>query len=86
MDKFRKKIDKLDEQLVKLLDERMGLAFELGKMKKEEGRDVLDVDREQEVFEKLQALPKECIRDDEIKELFEQIIRISRLHGKRGMR
>ena len=34
MDKIRKKIDKIDEQLVKLLDERMGLAFELGKLKK----------------------------------------------------
>ncbi|MCF7833492.1 MAG: chorismate mutase [Candidatus Marinimicrobia bacterium] len=86
MDKIRKKIDKLDEQLVKLLDERMGLAFELGKLKKSEGRDVLDTAREVEVFNKLQALPKETIRDDEIKELYEQIIRISRLHGKRGMR
>ena len=86
MDRFRKKIDKIDEQLVKLLDERMGLAFELGKMKKDEDKEVFDADREKEVFERLNALPKECIRDDEIKELYEQIIRISRLHGKRGMR
>ena len=85
MDKIRKKIDKIDEQLVKLLDERMGLAFELGKLKKSLGRDVYDGSREQEVFEKLQALPKQSIRDDEVKELYEQIIRISRLHGKRGM-
>ncbi len=86
MDRFRKKIDKIDEQLVKLLDERMGLAFELGKMKKDKGKDVFDANREEEIFERLNALPKECIRDDEIKELYEQIIRISRLHGKRGMR
>ena len=86
MDKFRKKIDKIDEQLVKLLDERMGLAFELGKIKKSKGLIVLDANREKEVFDKLQALPKQTIRDDEIKELYEQIIRISRLHGERGMR
>jgi chorismate mutase / prephenate dehydratase len=86
MDRFRKKIDKIDEQLVKLLDERMGLAFELGKLKKSDGRDVFDANREEEVFNKLQDLPKQTIRDDEIKELYEQIIRISRLHGERGMR
>ena len=85
MDRFRKKIDRIDEQLVKLLDERMGLAFELGKLKKSEGRGVLDTDRETEVFNKLQALPKQTIRDSEIKELFEQSIHISRLHGERGM-
>ncbi|RKY56253.1 MAG: hypothetical protein DRP93_01800 [Candidatus Neomarinimicrobiota bacterium] len=86
MDKFRKKIDKIDEQLIKLLDERMELAFELGKLKKFAGRGVIDADREEEVFIKLQALPKQTIRDNEIKELYEQIIRISRLHGERGMR
>ena len=86
MDRFRKKIDKIDEQVVKLLDERMGLAFELGKLKKSAGRGVFDANREEEVFNKLQVLPKQTIRDGEIKELYEQIIRISRLHGERGMR
>ena len=86
MDRFRKKIDRIDEQLVKLLDERMELAFELGKLKKEKGRSVFDANREKEVFETLQALPKQTIRDNEIEDLYKEIIRISRLHGERGMR
>lgn len=86
MERFRKKIDKIDEQLVKLLDERMELAFELGKLKKEKGRGVFDASREKEVYEKLKALPKQTIRDDEIVALYEEIIRISRMHGERGMR
>jgi len=85
MDKFRKKIDRIDEQLVKLIDERMELAFELGKLKKEQGRGVLDGDREKEVFEKLKTLPKQTVRDDEIETLYKKIIQISRLHGERGM-
>ncbi len=85
MDKLRKRIDKIDEQLVKLLDERMGIAFEIGKIKKEKGRDVFDGSREEEVFNNLKALPKECIRDNEVMELFEHIITISRKHGKRGL-
>lgn len=86
MERFRKKIDKIDEQLVKLLDERMELAFELGKLKKEKGRGVFDASREKEVYDKLKALPKQTIRDDEIETLYQEIIRISRLHGERGMR
>lgn len=85
MEKLRKKIDRIDEQIVKLLDERMGLAFEIGKVKKAKSRAVFDGSREDEVFAKLKALPKECIRDDEVKELYEHIITISREHGKRGL-
>ena len=85
MDKLRKRIDKIDEQIVKLLDERMGLAYEIGKLKKEKGRGVFDGSREDEVFNHLQTLPKECICDDEVKELYEHIITISRKHGKRGL-
>lgn len=85
MKKLRKKIDHIDEQIVKLLDERMGLAFEIGKVKKEKGRAVFDGSREDEVFSKLKALSKECISNDEVKELYEHIISISREHGKRGL-
>ncbi|MCK4813903.1 MAG: chorismate mutase [Candidatus Marinimicrobia bacterium] len=86
MDKYRKKIDKIDEHLVELLDQRMGLAFELGKIKKEKGLPVNVPEREQEIFDKLKALPKETIRDDELEELFERIIAIGRRHGKRATR
>ncbi|MBN2780865.1 MAG: chorismate mutase [Candidatus Marinimicrobia bacterium] len=85
MDKFRKKIDRIDDKLVKLLDERMGLAFEIGRVKKEKKLQVLDAGREKEVFEHIESLPKETIRDDEVKELFEHIITISRRHGERGL-
>ncbi|MFA6618570.1 MAG: chorismate mutase [Candidatus Neomarinimicrobiota bacterium] len=85
MDKLRKKIDSIDEKIVKLLDERMGLAFEIGKIKKEKARGVFDASREDEVFSKLKAISKECISDDEVKELYEHIISISREHGKRGL-
>lgn len=86
MEKLRKRIDHIDEQLVKLLDERMELAFEIGRFKKEKGLPVLDAGREAEVFANLRALPKISIRDDELQELFEHIIRISRSHGARGIR
>jgi monofunctional chorismate mutase len=86
MEKLRKRIDHIDEQLVKLLDERMGLAFEIGKIKKDASLPVYDPEREKAVFEKLRELPKISIRDDELRELYELIIRISRRHGERGMR
>jgi monofunctional chorismate mutase len=86
MEKQRKRIDKIDEQLTKLLDERMGLSFEIGKIKKEKKLPVYVPEREREIFETLKALPKETIRDDELEDLFRHIIKISRDHGERGAR
>lgn len=86
MDKLRKRIDHIDEQIVKLLDERMSLAFEIGQIKKTEGLPVYDAGREEQVYARLHELPKVSIRDDELRDLYEHIIRISRRHGERGMR
>ncbi len=86
MKELRDQIDRIDEELLKLLDERMGLAFEIGRIKKEKGLPVLDSGREAEVYARLKALAKSNIRDEELEELFGHIIRISREHGLRGMR
>lgn len=86
MNRLRKRIDHIDEQIVRLLDERMGIAFEIGKIKKEETLPVYDAEREEQVYARLRELPKLSIRDDELRELYEHIIRISRRHGERGMR
>ena len=45
---YRKQIDRIDEQLVKLFDERMEVAGRLAEYKKENSLPVLDVRRERE--------------------------------------
>jgi chorismate mutase/prephenate dehydratase len=59
LDDLRKQIDQLDEQLVKLLNERVEVALEIGKTKKEQGGEIYVPSREKAVFERICALNKE---------------------------
>lgn len=56
LDKFRKQIDKLDEKLVSLLNERIQVALEIGKTKKEQGGEIYVPSREKAVFERITNL------------------------------
>ena len=57
--KLRKQIDQLDEKLVKLLNERVDVAVEIGKTKKEQGGEIYVPSREKAVFERICQLNKE---------------------------
>jgi chorismate mutase/prephenate dehydratase len=59
LEKLRKQIDKLDAQLVKLLNERVSVALEIGKTKKEQGGEIYVPSREKAVFERICDLNKE---------------------------
>lgn len=48
----RKKIDELDQELVRLITERLEVATEIGFYKKEHGMKILDRSREEEVIQK----------------------------------
>lgn len=52
LDDKRKKIDELDQEIVKLLTKRLEVATEIGFYKKERGLKILDRDREEEVIKK----------------------------------
>ncbi|MDZ7797838.1 MAG: chorismate mutase [Candidatus Marinimicrobia bacterium] len=81
----REKINRIDKELAELLDKRMELAEEIGKIKKEKALPVYDARREKEVFDNLAELPKKSIEDEELREIFKHIILISRRHGEKGM-
>ncbi len=56
LEKLRKQIDKLDAKLVELLNERVNVAVEIGKTKKEQGGEVYVPSREKEVFDRISQL------------------------------
>jgi len=56
LEKLRKQIDHLDEKLVKLLNERVDVALEIGKAKKEQGGEIYVPAREKAVFDRIAAL------------------------------
>ncbi len=56
LEKLRKQIDHLDEKLIKLLNERVNVALEIGKTKKESGGEIYVPAREKAVFDKISEL------------------------------
>jgi chorismate mutase/prephenate dehydratase len=66
LEELRKRIDELDHQLVKLLNERARIVVEVGRLKNQTGGQVYAPQREKEVFERIiQAnegpLPDKCL-------------------------
>jgi len=66
LEELRRKIDELDHQLVKLLNERARIVVEVGKLKNKTDKPVYSPDREKEVLAKIVAanegpLPDRCL-------------------------
>jgi len=66
LDELRNQIDKLDHQLVKLLNERARVVIEIGKLKNKTGGQVYAPDREKKVFARIAEanegpLPDKCL-------------------------
>jgi chorismate mutase / prephenate dehydratase len=50
---LRTKIDAIDEQIVRLLNERASIAVKIGELKKETGQPIFCAEREKQVFAKV---------------------------------
>src|SRR5581483_5183445 len=48
---LRAQIDKLDQQIIKLINERASIAAEIGRNKLEQGEDIFSPAREEEVYQ-----------------------------------
>ncbi len=74
----RKKIDLMDKKLLSLLNRRLRIAMEIGKIKKEMGEKIYDPGREKEVIEKLKIKNKGPLKDEDLKKIFGVITRVCR--------
>jgi chorismate mutase len=75
LDDFRKDIDRVDEVIVRLLNERARVACEIGRLKKAEGVPVYQPEREKEVIEHVRSVAIEGpLGPEAIVRLFERII------------
>lgn len=74
LDDLRKRIDLLDESLVKLLNARAACALEIGRVKRELGMQIYQPEREAEVLKNVQAANHGPLDQPAMKRLFERII------------
>ncbi|MGE3510208.1 MAG: chorismate mutase [Vicinamibacterales bacterium] len=75
LDDLRRDIDRVDEVLVRLLNERARCVCEIGRIKKELGIEVYQPDREKDVLHHVRTIGAEGpLGSDAIARLFERII------------
>ena len=74
LDALRRRIDELDEQLVKLLSERAACALEIGHEKKVAGLEIYQPSREAEVLAHVQSINRGPLDNGAMRRLFERII------------
>src|SRR3712207_3082121 len=75
---IRGQIDKLDLQILKLINERAALAVELGKLKSDHGTEVFAPAREEEVYQNVLEANKGPLDEATIRAIFREIMSGSR--------
>lgn len=75
LDELRDDIDRVDEVIVRLLNERARVAVEIGQLKKQLNVPIYQPDREKQVIEHVRSVASEGpLGPDAIARLFERII------------
>ncbi len=73
--RLRKKIDEIDEHLLRLLGERLEICRSIGLLKKEQGMPIIDTYRENEVFSNIKAKAADFGLDsDQVEAIYRQIV------------
>jgi chorismate mutase len=87
MDDLRKRIDLLDDVLLRIFNERARLALEIGHVKKDLGLPVYDPAREKRIFARMKEENPGPLDDGAIVRLFERVVdesrRLERIESQR---
>ncbi len=78
IDEIRSKIDFLDDELLKIFNQRAALALKIGEIKKENSLAIYDPEREKKIFLRMKKANPGPLDDQAIVRLFERVIDESR--------
>jgi len=78
LNKYRKKIDKIDKKLIKLFEKRMDVVKSLGEYKKENNLEIIDIEREKEILKNRVMLTKKAEYKEYTLEFFESLMKVSK--------
>ena len=74
LEPIREKIDRLDAQLVTLINERLALAGEIGKIKRKEGGQIYVAEREDAVIRKVTKQNEGPIKNEALQAIYREIM------------
>ena len=86
LDIIRQEIDQIDDQIVKLLEERMHLVEGVVAYKKASGKPVLDSKREEVIFEKVKNRVEDKRYQETIVATFSDILKRSRDYQEQNIK
>lgn len=78
IENLREKIERMDREIVRLLNERAAVSIEIGKIKRAEGREVYDPSREAALVRRLAEINGAVLPETSLRHIFREIISSSR--------
>lgn len=78
LEQLRQQIDDLDDEMLRLLNQRMLLVEKIAALKHQAGKDPLDLTREQSIFRRLARVNKGPLAWGAVKKIFGEILAASR--------
>ena len=78
----RRKIDHIDQKLLSLLNQRLRIALEIGKIKEHIGEKTYDPKREKNILGRLSLRNRGPLNEDDLKKTFATIIKVCRKSQK----
>ncbi len=73
--KLRKKIDEKDEQILRLLGERLEICRSIGLLKKENDIPIIDITRENEIYQNVRGKAADFgLEPDQVEPIYRQIV------------
>lgn len=82
LEKQRAEIDAIDREIVALFERRMQVVVDVARIKKENGIAILDANREKEVIAKVQSYVTDEGLKEELREVYEAIMKVSKDYQK----
>ncbi len=86
LDVIRQEIDQIDDQIVKLLEERMRLVDQVVAYKKASGKPILDSKREEVIFEKVRNRVEDKRYQETVVATFSDILKRSRDYQEQNIK
>lgn len=83
---LRRKIDKIDRELVRLLGRRAQLSLAVGRLKKATGRPLFHREREREIAGNVRRANQGPLPGHAVQRLFEEILRVTRATVRESLR
>ena len=78
INKLRKEIDKIDQDLIALLKNRFSIAKEIGQVKTSNSFGINDIDRENKIIKNLSIKANNDLKEEDISIIFKLIFSISK--------